>query len=470
MHLVITTREDPPLPLARLRARGQLTELRAADLRFTPAEAAEFLNQMMGLNLSAENIAALESAPKAGSPACNWPPSPCKGDADTASFIQSFTGSHRFVLDYLVEEVLQHQPEHIRSFLLQTAILERFCAPLCNAVTEQEDGKEMLDALERSNLFVIPLDDQRQWYRYHHLFAEVLQAHLQEAQPDRVSTLHRRASEWYEQNGLRSDAIRHALAAKDFELAAGLIELAWPATEEGSIQTATWLGWVKRLSDELVHARPVLNVWYAYALLGSGEMEAAETRLKDAERWLVSADTMKVQLETPSVEMVVVDKEQFRSLPATIAVGRAYIAQALGNIPDTVRYASRVLELVPEGELLRRGQASMILGMTHWASGDLEAADRVFAEYTMKLRTAGNIPDAISTSVVLADIRLALGHLHEAINTLEQLLQFVMDQGEPIPLDAADLHRELSKLHLEQGNLEAAAQHLQRSKELGEKA
>jgi LuxR family maltose regulon positive regulatory protein len=213
----------------------------------------------------------------------------------------------------------------------------------------------------------------------------------------------------------------------------------------------------------------VLNVWYAYILLGSGDLETAESRFKDAERWLESADTMKVQLETPPVEMVVVDKKQFKSLPATIAIGRAYIALALGNIPDTVRYASRVLELT-EADPFRYSQASMMLGMTHWASGDLESAERVFADYTMKLRTAGNIPDAIGTSVVLADIRLALGHLHEAINTLEQLLQFVMDQGEPIPLDAADLHRELSKLHLEQGNLEAAAQHLQRSKELGEKA
>ncbi|HLO28851.1 MAG TPA: LuxR C-terminal-related transcriptional regulator, partial [Anaerolineales bacterium] len=229
------------------------------------------------------------------------------------------------------------------------------------------------------------------------------------------------------------------------------------------------LGWVKTLSEDLVRARPVLNVWYAYALLGRGEMEAAESRFKDAERWLVSADTSNAQLETPPVEMVVVDKEQFKSLPATIAVGHAYIAQTLGNIPDTVRYASRVLELT-EADPFRYSQASMLLGMTYWASGDLEAADRVFADYTMKLRTAGNIPDAIGTSVVLADIRLALGHLHEAINTLEQLLQFVMDQGEPIPLDAGDLHRELSKLHLERGNLEAAAQHLQRSKELGEKA
>ena len=469
------TWSSPPVrihicPWPASRARGQLTELRAADLRFTPAEAAEFLNQMMGLNLSEEDIAALETRTEGWIAGLQLAALSMQGREDIDRFIQAFTGSHRFVLDYLVEEVLQHQSEHIRSFLLQTAILDRFCAPLCNAVTEREDGKEMLDVLERSNLFLIPLDDKRQWYRYHHLFADVLQAHLMEAQPDRVAALHRRASAWYERNGLRSDAIRHALAAKDFERAAGLIELAWPATEEGSIQPATWLGWVKTLPDELVHARPVLNVWYAYALLGSGEMEAAEARLKDAERWLEPADTMKVQLETPSVEMVVVDKEQFKSLPAAIAVGRAYIAQALGNIPDTVRYASRVLELVPEGDHLRHGQASMLLGITYWASGDLEAADRVFADYTMKLRTAGNIPDAISTTVVLADIRLALGRLHEAIRTVEQLLQFVMDQGEPIPLDTADLHRELSELYLEQGNLEAAAQHLQEKQGTGGKS
>ena len=188
MHLVIATREDPSLPLARYRVRGQLTELRAADLRFTPAEAAEFLNQMMGLNLSAEDIAALETRTEGWIAGLQLAALSMQGREDIASFIQAFTGSHRFVLDYLVEEVLQHQPEHIRSFLLQTAILDRFCAPLCNAVTEREDGKEMLDVLERSNLFLIPLDDQRQWYRYHHLFADVLQAHLMEAQPDQVSS------------------------------------------------------------------------------------------------------------------------------------------------------------------------------------------------------------------------------------------------------------------------------------------
>ena len=262
MHLVIATREDPQLPLARLRARGQLTELRAADLRFTPSEAAEFLNQVMGLNLSADDIAALETRTEGWIAGLQMAALSMQGRSDTASFIQAFTGSHRFVLDYLVEEVLQRQPERVRSFLLQTAILDRLSGPLCDAVTGREDGRGMLDALERGNLFVVPLDDRRQWYRYHHLFADVLQARLMEEQPDQVSGLHRRASAWYEQNGLPSDAIRHALAAEDFERAADLIELAGPMVEESSL-TATWLGWVRALPDELVRIRPVLSVRYA---------------------------------------------------------------------------------------------------------------------------------------------------------------------------------------------------------------
>src|SRR5512141_952323 len=223
MHLVIATREDPPLPLARLRVRNQLIELRAADLRFTPAEAAEFLNQTMGLDLSAEDIAALETRTEGWIAGLQLAALSMQGRSDTAGFIQAFTGSHRFVLDYLAGEVLERQPEGVRNFLLQTAILDRLCGSLCDAVTAQDGGRGMLETLERSNLFVVPLDDQRQWYRYHHLFADVLQAHLIEAQPEQVSSLHQRASVWYEQNGYPSDAIRHTLAAEDFERAAGLI-------------------------------------------------------------------------------------------------------------------------------------------------------------------------------------------------------------------------------------------------------
>jgi len=392
-----------------------------------------------------------------------------QGQVDLDRFVQAFTGSHRFVLDYLVEEVLLHYPESVRNFLLQTAILDRFCVPLCNAVTEREDGKEMLDFLERSNRFIIPLDDPHQWYRYPGLVADMLETHLMDAQPDGAAGLHLRASSWYERNGLRSDAIRHALAAKDVARAAGLIELAWPKAELGSFSQTAWLGWVKALPEVTVLARAVLNVWYAYALLACGALETAEALFDHAEGWLERADPSNAKPETQSAGMVVMDQKQWETLPATIAIGRAYIAQARGNIPDTVRYASRVLEY-PTADPFRHSQAAMMLGMTYWAGGDLKAADDVFTNYTLKLRAAGNIPDAISTTVVLAEIRLALGRLQAAIRTVEQLLQYVMDQGEPVSPHAADLHRELGELYLEQDPPEAAAQQLQISKELGEKA
>jgi LuxR family maltose regulon positive regulatory protein len=220
----------------------------------------------------------------------------------------------------------------------------------------------------------------------------------------------------------------------------------------------------------LVHARPVLNGCYAFALLGLGELEAAEARLQDAERWLDPASSMKAQPETPSTAMVVVDQQQWKSLPATIAIGRAYIAQSRGDTQDTIRYASRVLELIPGDISYRHSQAAMMLGITYWASGDLKAAEGVFADYTLKLRAAGNIPDAISSTVVLGELRLTLGRLHDAIRTIEQLVQYLMDQGEPISPHAADLHRELGELYLEQDQREAAAQQFRISKELGEKA
>ncbi len=263
VHLVIATREDPNLPLARLRGRGQLSELRAADLRFTPSEAAEFLNQVMGLDLSAEDIAALETRTEGWIAGLQLAALSMRGREDVPGFIRAFAGDNRYIVDYLVEEVLQRQPERVRSFLLQTSILDRLSGPLCDAVTGQEDGRGMLEALERGNFFVVPLDDKRHWYRYHHLFADVLFAHLMAEQPAQIPTLHRRASEWYEHNGSAADAIRHALAAEDFERAAGLVELAVPAMRR-SRQEATLLGWLKALPDE----------FRTYAKTGSATLKA----------------------------------------------------------------------------------------------------------------------------------------------------------------------------------------------------
>jgi len=467
MHLVIATREDPPLPLARLRARGQLTEVRAADLRFTVAEAAEFLTHVMGLSLTATEIAALEERTEGWIAGLQLAALSMRGREDVAGFVRAFAGNHRYIADYLVEEVLQHQPAPIRSFLLQTAILERLYGPLCDAVTGQGGGGARLEGLERGNFFVVPLDDQRHWYRYHHLFADVLHAHLLDEQPGQVATLHRRASAWYELHDSSPDAIRHALAAGDFVRAADLIEPIWPAMGR-SRQVATFLGWLKALPDALLHRRPVLGVAYAHALLGSGVFEGVEDRLRDAERWLDTTTDVCGRSDASAAGMVVVDEEAFRRLPGSIAIARAGQALAQGDVAATATYARRALALAPEDDYLRRGGAAAFLGLASWASGDLEAAHRSYATGMAHLQRAGNIADAIGGAIALADLRIAQGRLGEAMNTYERGLRLATEQGSLVLQGAADMHVGMSELHRERGDFDAATQHLLRSQELGE--
>ncbi|AHY45641.1 ATP-dependent transcriptional regulator [Rubrobacter radiotolerans] len=466
MHLVIATREDPNLPLARLRARGQLLEVRAADLRFTPSEAAEFLKGVMGLSLSEEDIAALESCTEGWIAGLQLAALSMRGREDVAGFIRAFAGDNRYIVDYLVEEVLGRQPERVRGFLLKTSILERLSGPLCDAVTGQQRSSALLEALERGNLFVVPLDDRRRWFRYHHLFADVLRARMMEEQPDRASTLHRRASEWYERNGSPADAIRHALAAGDFGRAADLVELA--ALEMlGSSSQETLYRWLMTLPDEVVRARPVLSAYYAFTLFGRGDFEAVDARLRDAERWLDTEAETGVRREAPSVGMVVVDEAAFGSLPGTISIARAYIAGARGDVRGTVKHARQALELLPEDDHLWRGAAAALLGIAHWTDGDLEAAHRSFAEGVAHQQIAGHTRFQIAGTHILADIRIAQGRLHEAVRTYEQSLRVATEQGEPV-WGTANLYVGLSELHRERGDLRAAKQHLLRSKELGE--
>jgi len=469
MHLVIATREDPPLPLARLRVRGQLTELRAADLRFTPGEAAAFLNEVMGLDLSAKEVTSLENRTEGWIAGLQLAALSMRGRTDVAGFIKAFAGDNRYIVDYLVEEVLQRQPESVRSFLLQTSILDRLSGPLCHAVlgkdkggrrkAEENSSSFILEQLEHANLFVIPLDDKRQWYRYHHLFADVLRAHLREEQTDQVSLLHRRASEWYEQNGLVAEAIRHALATEDFERAADLVELTMPAMRQ-SRQEATLLDWLQALPDELFRRRPVLSVHYAGTLLQTGQLEGVEARLRDAERWLNPTADMG--------EVVVVDEEDFRSLPGSVAMYHAAIALVRGDVVNTATYARRALDFVPEDDYFRRGAAAALLGLAYWPSGELEAAYRSYAAGMAHLQRAGYISDAIGGSIALADIRLAQGRLREAMSIYERALQLATDQGEPAMRGTADMHVGMSELYRERDALNIATQHLLRSKAQGE--
>jgi LuxR family maltose regulon positive regulatory protein len=467
IHLVIVSRADPALPLARLRGRGELVEIRAADLRFTPDEAAAYLNGVMGLTLTAGDVAALEGRTEGWIAALQLAALSMQGRDDVTAFIAGFAGDDRYIVDYLAEEVLQRQPDHVREFLLQTSLLDRLSGPLCDAVTGQDGGKAKLATLERGNLFLVALDDRRRWYRYHQLFADVLQAHLRDEQPDQVAGLHRRASAWYEQNGEPSEAIRHALAAEDFERAADLVELAIPAMRR-SRQEAAVRGWLELLPDELVRVRPVLSVGFAGALLAVGELEGVESRLADAERWLTPTAGVPTSPQAPAAEMVVVDQDELRRLPATIELYRAAQALVRGDLSGTVRHAQRALELSPEDDHLPRAAAAGLSGLAYWTSGDLDGGHRAYAECMAGLRRAGHLADTFGCAIALADIRLAQGRPGEAMRTYEQALQLAPGQGGVVLRGTADMYVGMSEVHRERDDLPAATQHLLRSQELGE--
>ena len=477
MHVVITTREDPNLPLARLRVLDQLTELRVTDLRFSSSEAVEFLNQVMGLNLAVEDITALESRTEgwiAGLQlaALVLQGFSMQGDQDATSFIKSFTGGHRYVMDYLVEEVLQQQSEPVQSFLLRTSILTRLCGPLCNALlhTSSTSGQETLDYLERANLLIVPLDSNHQWYRYHHLFADFLRARLMKEQPNQFITLHQQASVWFEQNNFCADAIHHALAAEDFERAANLIDLDRQENSGTYFRNATWLGWVKALPDEFVRSRPRLSLGFAWEHLFLGELEAAELRMRDVEQLLEPATDTDDPSDVPLTNVDVVNVEKSYSLRGLLSIARAFQAQALGDIVSTVKHARRALTFVSERDHHPKGLAGSLLGLAYLSSGDLEPAHKSMSDGMANLRLAGNLLFATSGTFVLANIRVAQGRLRDAFITYEQALQLVSAQGEPIIQGTANLHLGLSELYHEQGNVEAAQKHLLRAEELGERA
>jgi LuxR family maltose regulon positive regulatory protein len=465
VHVVMTTRADPPLSLARLRAQGELVELRAADLRFTTDEIAAYLNDAMGLGLAAQDVSALGEKTEGWIAALQLAALSMQGRDDTASFITGFAGDDRYVFDYLVEEVLQRQPESVRAFLLETCFLDRLSGPLCDAVTGRRGSKQTLDVLYRANLFLVSLDDRREWYRYHHLFADVLQTQLDAPAIDRLRSLRRRASDWYEAQGERFEAIRHALAGEDFERAAGLIELAIPETQRNR-QEATIRDWVRVLPDAIVRTRPVLGIGFAGMLAQIGDLQSVEERLRNVEAGLTA-----IARSDPSAHgIVVVDQSQLPRVPALVELYRAALGQARGDPSEIIRHAKRAIELAPREDELTPASASALLGSAYWMEGRLQEARVAWTESRDGLLRLGHVADTLGVSIALGDINQALGQSREAERIFEAALHRSAVKGGAVLRGTADMHVGLSAIMRERNDLEAARRHLERSVELGESA
>jgi len=437
MHLVIASREDPHLPLARLRARGQLTELRATDLRFTSSEAADFLNRVMDLDLSPEDIVALENRTEGWIAGLQLAAISIQGRNDTPSLIRSFTGSHRYVLDYLVEEVLEQQSEIVRTFLLQTAVLDRLTGSLCDAVrfgcaeppgssggtalTDQDNGQATLEMLERANLFIVPLDEERRWYRYHHLFADLLRQRLRQIQPEQVPTLHHRASEWYERNGFADEAIEHALRGGDFEQAALLIEehvaAVWQRGEHRRLRH-----WLAGLPVELVFSRPHLCITHAWDLFTSGQHDAAEQSLRAAERAL---DPVNIETSPPGQDPL--SGSDRRQVQGRIAAIRAFLASYGGDLLGTIQHAGQALDNLPEQDTNWRSTAAIALGDAYSLSGELEAAYRARLQALEASKAGGHM--YMIAKLKLADTYRQQGQLHRTVEVCRQQWELAQEIG-----------------------------------------
>jgi len=458
MHLVIATREDPPLPLSRLRARGHTVEIRQADLRFTEEETDDFLRRVMRLELSSADVTVLQRRTEGWIAGLQLAALSLRGCDDVHQLVQSFTGSQRYILDYLIEEVFQRQPAGVQDFLLKTSILDRFTAPLCDAVAERDDSREVLRGLEQANLFIVPLDESRQWYRYHRLFADLLRQQLRTVgMQDLAPELHKRASRWYEAEGFPADAVHHALAASDWDRAATLLlDVGESMLKRGKVTTL--LGWLQALPGEEVRTRPELCLSYSWALILTGQLDAAESYLGQAEAAVCGEPcperSRRGRRTTQDDALLIGD----------IVSAQAYIARARGDDRHTIELSRRALSLLPSDAFAERSVVAVNLGIAHWSSGHLTEAEQALTEADHAAQQSGNHYARLTALGFLGVVQAARGRLHQAAELCRQAIR----SGERSPPGAL-AHNELSALLYEWNDLEAAADHLRRGIELGQR-
>jgi ATP/maltotriose-dependent transcriptional regulator MalT len=449
LHLVLASRADPPLRLGRLRARGQLAELRAAELRFTAEEAAVLLREAAGPELPDTAAAALAARTEGWVAGLQLAALSLRAQADIAGFVAAFSGSHRYVLDYLTEEVLERQPEPVRAFLLETSVLERLSGELCDAVTAGSDGQAMLEQLERANLFLIPLDEVRGWWRYHQLFADLLRVRLQRERPERVSELHRNAAAWAEAHGLADDAVRHALAAGDHTWAARLIEQHFDELFEPG-ESVTIQRWLAALPTELTRSRPRLCLAQTFMALVGGDVEAIESSPDAAERAFAAAADEQYE---PSVGRAA---SVLANVPAAIALNRAFLAHLRGDAEATAGFTARALDELREGEQMLKSVAQRELAVAEWLRGRLAAAERAFTSAIAELWAAGERGLAAANCHYLGEVQRAQGRLDAALATYKRALEITAPPGQPAMPAAGIAYVGMAEVAYQRGELDIA--------------
>jgi LuxR family transcriptional regulator, maltose regulon positive regulatory protein len=451
--VVLASRNDPPLGLARLRARGQLAEVRAAELRFTPGEAAALLQQVAagpGLALPDQAVAALAERTEGWAAGLQLAGLSLRGQDDVAAFVAAFTGSHRYVLDYLAEEVLERQSEQVRTFLLETSVLERLSGPLCDAVTGREGSQVLLEQVERAGLFLVPLDEVRRWWRYHHLFADLLRARLQDQQPGRVAQLHRNAAAWYQEHRLADDAIRHAVAAGEMTWAAELVEQHFDAVLYLQGEGATAQRWISALPGELVRCRPRLLLAQSFLASYSGQLEAVGPLLDAAEQ------ASPGWADEPFEPTVGRARSLLVNIPALIALQRSYLGQLRGDAEATVAFASRALAEFGEDEWLLGLVTRLNLGIGEWLGGRAAEAESVLVATIPGWRTLGQPTLTAWVLHLLGQVQRAQGRLDTSAQTCRQALEMTAVPGRPPPPAAGPAYVGLGEVAYQRDDLNNA--------------
>ncbi len=459
VHLVISSREDPPWPLSRLRARGQMIELRERDLRFTAEEAAAFLNQTMGLRLSSDAVAALQDRTEGWVAGLQLAALSLQDRTDADTFIASFAGTDRHVMDYLLEEVLCHQPEAIQSFLLHTAILDRLCASLCDALLAGTplagSSQAMLEQLDAAHLFLIPLDDQREWFRYHHLFADLLRYRLRREQPERVGALHRLAYQWHAQSGNAEETIRHALSIPDVTLAADVVEQHWYYLL-GHSRLDTVLAWIRQIPDEAILSRPYLCVGCGWVYVLAQQVERAERYVQASEAALQDFERLYI---APTGRFITQDEVR-----GSLAAIRAYGANVRGDATDIIEYSRQALAQLPPDASATRAVVALTLGLMRIRHSELDAALPALAEaFEMARQSKENAFVAVSALLAQGVTFAALGKLREAARCYHQAIEFVTQGGGTVSVPAiGGGHLGLTQIHYERYELAEGDLHLER--------